>query len=175
VSSSINPRGRWVNRPRCAFKAGSLRQGARLDRAAFGLASQLSVDRLQAAEVRLSVRSACSGRHEKYPGKNNTNSFNIRFLNLLKMINPFSTKPSSKVSTEDLKRRETLIKAVLYVAAFFLVANLGYNIFLLVSHKVDSLNELVGRNSFSMGGFGASLLLSSYALKKIKAELSGRD
>ena len=91
------------------------------------------------------------------------------------MINPFSTKPSSKVSTEDLKRRETLIKAVLYVAAFFLVANLGYNIFLLVSHKVDSLNELVGRNSFSMGGFGASLLLSSYALKKIKAELSGRD
>ncbi len=76
---------------------------------------------------------------------------------------------------KELKTREKLLKAVIYVAASFIAANSGYAVYLLLSQKVHSLNELIGRNAFSLGVFGASLLLSFYALKKTKAEISLRE
>jgi len=91
------------------------------------------------------------------------------------MRNLFSSKPLSEVSTNDLKKQGQLLQAITYVAAFFIVANIGYAIFRLVSHKVDSVSELSGGNLSSMGGFGASLLLCSNALKKIKAEIIMRE
>ncbi|MBO0949770.1 hypothetical protein [Fibrella forsythiae] len=91
------------------------------------------------------------------------------------MRNLFSDKPLSDVSTDDLKKQGQLLQAITYVAAFFIVANIGYAIFRLVSHKVDSVSELAGGNLFSMGGFGASLLICSYLLKKIKAEIIMRE
>ncbi|MEZ0485775.1 hypothetical protein [Fibrella aquatica] len=91
------------------------------------------------------------------------------------MRNPFSSKSLPEVSTNDLKAQGQQLKAITYVAAFFIVANIGYAIFRLVSHKVDSVSELAGGNLFSMGGFAASLLLGSAALKKVKAEISARE
>ena len=91
------------------------------------------------------------------------------------MPNPFSSKPLSEVSASDLRTQGQVLQAITYVAAFFIVANIGYAIFRLVSHKVDSVSELAGGNLFSIGGFGVSLLLCSYALKKIKAEITIRE
>jgi hypothetical protein len=91
------------------------------------------------------------------------------------MRNPFSSKSLPEVSTNDLKTQEHVLKAVIYVGAFFIIANIGYAIFRLVSHRVDSVSELAGSNLVSMGGFAASLLIGSAALKKVKAEISARE
>lgn len=87
-------------------------------------------------------------------------------------------KPLPEVSIKELKSREALMSAVMYVAAFFIVAMIGYGIYLLVSEKVDSVEELTGRYGLSMGGFGIALVFSRYSLRKIRAELKirqGRD
>ena len=81
----------------------------------------------------------------------------------------------SKSSTEDLKKRETVCKAIIIVSAGFILLTIGYNIALLVFQKVHSLSEFIGRNVLSLGGFGASLLLSAYVLKKTRAEISLRE
>jgi hypothetical protein len=81
----------------------------------------------------------------------------------------------SKSSTEDLKKREATLKAIMIVAGAFILLTMGYNIALVVFQKVHSLSELIGRNVFSLGGFGASFLLSAYVLKKTKAEISLRE
>jgi len=81
----------------------------------------------------------------------------------------------SKSSTEDLKKREVTCKAIMIVAGGFILLTIGYNIALVVFQEVHSLSEFIGRNVFSLGGFGASLLLSAYVLKKTKAEISLRE
>lgn len=81
----------------------------------------------------------------------------------------------SKSSIEDLKKKEAVCKAIMYVAGGFILLTIGYNIALLVFQKVHSLSEFIGRNVFSLAGFGASLLLSAYVLKKTKAEISLRE
>lgn len=91
------------------------------------------------------------------------------------MPNSSSPKPLSEVSLDELKAKEKLLNAIIYLAAFFIVVNIGYVIFRLVTHKIDSVSELTGQTFFSMGGFGASLLLCSYLLKKVKAEMSARE
>jgi len=80
----------------------------------------------------------------------------------------------SKSSIEDLKKREATVKALVYVSGGFILLTMGYNIALLVFQKIHSLSELIGRSVFSLGGFGASFLISAYVLKKTKAEISLR-
>ena len=90
------------------------------------------------------------------------------------MANPFSSRPLSELSVEDLQNRASLLKAVVYVAGAFMLVMIGYNIAVVVFQKVNSFGDLVARNMVPMGGFSTSILLSFVMLKKIKAEISSR-
>ncbi len=87
----------------------------------------------------------------------------------------FSSKPLAESSTEELKKQEASLIALIYVAAAFIIAQIGYAIFRLVSQEINSVSELTSGTVFSLCSFGASLFFSTYVLKKVRAELSARE
>jgi hypothetical protein len=84
-------------------------------------------------------------------------------------------KPLQEVGTEELESRKVLLKFSINLVAVLLVVCIGYNTYRIVSLKVDSLRDWVGRDILATLGLVISLIREVYALKKIKAELRARE